>query len=320
MSSEGLDAMTGEFPRIKRSQRMARCSWLVAEATTCLAIAAVICTSLGCRNEDTALPVATPSFKANLTRAPQGSPIDVTYRFLVAPNAAPFAKNYRVMVHVLDSDEELMWTDDHDPPTPARQWKPGQLIEYTRTIFIPVYPYLGMARIEMGLYSTDSQERLPLTGDDTGQRAYRVGSLELLPQTDNIFVIFKDGWHSPETPENDPAGEWQWTKKNATLSMRNPKRDVLFYLHADQPSSYLPAPQRVTVTLGAQQVDDFVLQPKIEVIRKVLLTAAQLGSADTTEITLHVDTTFVPSAMAPGQTKDPRELGIRVFHAFIQPR
>jgi hypothetical protein len=33
-----------------------------------------------------------------------------------------------------------------------------------------------------------------------------------------------------------------------------------------------------------------------------------------------VDRTFVPSAIAPDKTKDPRELGLRVFHAFIQPR
>ena len=41
------------------------------------------------------------------------------------------------MVHVVDTDEELMWTDDHHPPTPTSQWKPGQTIEYTRTVFVP---------------------------------------------------------------------------------------------------------------------------------------------------------------------------------------
>jgi len=285
----------------------------------CLA-AVLMGATVACRQEETAPPVATPTFKATVTRVPQGSPIDVTYRFAVAPSAPLFAKDYRVMVHVLDSDEELMWTDDHDPPTPTRQWKAGQVIEYARTIFIPVYPYLGMATIEMGLYAADSQERLPLSGEDMGQRAYRVGALELLPQTDNIFIIFRDGWHSPETAENNAAVEWQWTKKDATLSMRNPKRDVLFYLHADQPSALLSGPQRVTVTLGAQQIDDFVLEARKEVIRKIPLTTTQLGSGETTELAIHVDQTFVPSALAPGQTKDPRELGIRVYHAFVQPR
>ena len=286
----------------------------------CLVIAALVGASVGCRQQDTAPPVATPSFKTNMTRVAQGSPIDVTYRFAVAPNAPPFTKNYRVMVHMLDSDEELMWTDDHDPPTPTEQWKPGQIIEYARTIFIPIYPYLGMATIEMGLYSAESEERLPLAGEDAGQRAYRVGSLEMLPQTDNLFVIFRDGWHSPETAQNNATVEWQWTKKDATLSMRNPKRDVLFYLHADQPASLL-APQQVTVTIGAQQIDEFVLQPRApDVVRKVPLTAAQLGSSDTTDIVIHVDKPFVPATVAPGQAQDRRELGIRVYHVFVQPR
>jgi hypothetical protein len=48
--------------------------------------------------------------------------------------------------------------------------------------------------------------------------------------------------------------------------------------------------------------------------------AAQLGQAETTEIRIHVDRTFVPMTMAPDKSKDPRELGLRVFHAFIQPR
>ena len=44
----------------------------------------------------------------------------------VLPNAAPFTENYRVFVHVVDTDDKLMWTDDHDPPIPSTQWKPGQ--------------------------------------------------------------------------------------------------------------------------------------------------------------------------------------------------
>jgi hypothetical protein len=285
-------------------------------------IGVIVCvTMVACGSkEDPAPPVATPSFTMNLQRVPLGSPVEITYRFAVAPNAPPFAKDYLVMVHVLDSDEELMWTDDHQPATPTRQWKPGQVVEYTRTVFFPVYPYLGTATIEMGLYAQDTGERLPLAGEDTGQRGYRVGKVELLPQTENIFVIFKDGWHPPETAENNATLEWQWMKKDGTLSMRNPKRDVLFYLHADHPRSVMTDPQHVTVTIGDETIDDFTLESGAEVIRKLPLTAAQLGQGETTEIRIHVDRTFVPVAIAPDKTKDPRELGLRVFHAFIQPR
>ena len=44
------------------------------------------------------------------------------------------------------------------------------------------------------------------------------------------------------------------------------------------------------------------------------VTAAQLGAGDMAELTIEVDQTFVPGG------GDTRELGIRVFHAFIEPK
>ena len=74
---------------------------------------------------DEAPPVATPSVGVSRTEAAIGSPIDITYTFAVAPTAPPFAEDYVVFVHFINDDGELMWTDDHRPPTPVREWKPG---------------------------------------------------------------------------------------------------------------------------------------------------------------------------------------------------
>ena len=272
-----------------------------------------------CRREaPEAPPVATPSFHLSQSRVPLGSPVEVTYKFVVAPNAPPITENYRVFVHFLDSDKERMWTDDHDLPIPTTQWKPGQVIEYTKTMFVPVYPYMGSATVLMGLYSLSSNSRLPLTGEDNGQRAYSVGQLELLPQTENIFVMFKDGWHPAETPPDNAAVEWQWTKKEATLSVRNPKRDITFYLHLDQPGVFTES-QQVSVTLGDQTIDSFTIEAGKELIRKPRITAAQLGNADVVDLKITVDKTYVPAVITNGASRDPRELGVRVFHAYVQP-
>src|SRR3954468_8651649 len=208
------------------------------------------------RKQAEAPPVATASFNVKQTRVPLGSPVEVTYKFVVAKDAPKINENYRVFVHFLDADKERMWTDDHDLPIPTTQWKPGQVIEYTKTMFVPVYPYMGPATVLMGLYSQASNSRLPLAGENNGQRAYTVGKIELLPQTENIFVMFKDGWHPAETPPDNAAVEWQWTKKEATLSVRNPKKDVILYLHLDSPGIF-NEPQQVTVTLGNQTIDSF---------------------------------------------------------------
>ena len=98
-------------------------------------------------------------------------------------------------------------------------------------------PYVGAAKIVAGLYTPGNNERLKLSNDDRGDRSYKVADFELLPQTENIFVIFKDGWHPAEVvAEGAGRTEWQWTKKEATLAFRNPKRDVVLFLQVDNPA------------------------------------------------------------------------------------
>jgi len=124
----------------------------------------------GCGTSSKQPPVATPAVAVNHARVPLGSPLEITYEFRIAADAPAFAEDYRVFVHFVDADEELMWTDDHFPPTPTTQWKPGQTIKYNRLLFVPVYPYVGDASIEIGLYGKDGK-RLPLAGTEKGQRA-----------------------------------------------------------------------------------------------------------------------------------------------------
>jgi hypothetical protein len=279
----------------------------------------------GCRkNQPSTPPLATPTLSLSRSRAPLGSPIDLTYRFAVASDAR-FTQDYRVMLHVLDADDELMWTDDHNPPVPTTAWKAGQNIEYTRTVFVPVCPYVGEAVLQIGLYSAVDQKRVTLSGTDSGQQAYKVGTLELLPQTENIFMVFKDGWHPAEVAEHSSRlecsmVEWQWTKKNATIAFKNPKKNCLIYLEVDNPGGVFRDLQTVQVSAGDQPIDRFTLKPGNQALRKIPVTVEQLGSSDMVLLTIDVDKTFVPALLNPSQANDPRELGIRVFHAFVETK
>ncbi len=267
---------------------------------------------------DTAAPVARPVVTFSKTRIPLGSPVEIKYRFEVDPQAR-FDQDYRVLVHFLDADEELMWTDDHTPPVPTSAWKPGQAVEYTRTIFIPVYPYVGDALVTVGLYAPGSNQRLPLAGDLLGQREYRAARLQLQPQFDSVLVVFKDGWHPSEAAPDNPALEWQWTRKESTLSFRNPRQNATFFLHYDGQPQMVEGPQTVTVLLHGEAVDTFQVPNGRDDIRRIPLKAAQFGADELVEMTLQVDKSFVP-ALAPGGSRDPRELGIRVFHAYVEPQ
>ena len=287
-----------------------------------LFVAAVGALTVGaaCRKKEPATPpVATPSVTLNHDKAPLGSPIDVTYRFVVA-NDARFDQNLRVMVHVVDSDEEMIFNFDHNPPTPTSEWKPGQTIEYTRTEFIPVYPYVGEASIQVGLYSMTTQKRVALSGEDAGQKAYKVARLQLQPQTENVYTVFKEGWHPAEQAEHNATVEWQWTKKNASLVFKNPKKDVVFYLDLDNPGSAFKEPQHVQLLIGGEPIDEFTLPPAQPMLRKVPIKAAQLGAEDMVELRVAVDKSFVPALLPAANSHDPRELGVRVFHAYIDAR
>jgi hypothetical protein len=278
-------------------------------------VSGVLASACG-RNEGSAPPVATPSISLSRDKVPLGGPIDVTYKFVVAADAK-FAQNYRVMVHVVDANEELMWTDDHDPPVATTEWKPGQTVEYTRTVFVPVYPYVGEATIQLGLYSKPSEPRLALSGEDVGQRAYKVGRVQLAPQSEAVFSVFKEGWHPAEQAEHNAMVEWHWTKKFATLAVRNPKKDSVLYLELDNPGGIFDEAQQVTVSIGATMLDQFTLTPrKPPLLRRIALPAAALGTDDNVDVRIEVDKTFVPSQLSP-TSKDPRELGVRVFHAAV---
>lgn len=270
------------------------------------------------RQPDTAAAVVTPSVTLARSDVAVGSPVDVTYRFVVAPGAS-FTEDYWVFVHFLDTDRELMWTDDHQPSVATRGWKPGQTIEYTRTMFVPKFPYVGEASVELGLYSPTTGERIPMTGENQGQRSYRLATFNLRMQSENLFVVFRDGWHETEVSGEGVGLEWQWSRQVGTIAFRNPMRDARFFLQVDQPVSAIKS-QHVEVRSGDIVVDEFELAPGPRVLRTVDITKDQFGENETVEISISVDKTFVPALMPELKSSDSRELGIRVFRAFVQPR
>jgi hypothetical protein len=257
--------------------------------------------------------VATPSLSFSKDRVPIGSAVTLTYKFAVAAGAK-IDKDYYVFVHVLDPDGEQMWTDDHLPPTPTSQWQPGQTIEYKRTIFVPNYPYIGEANVRLGLYDPPSGRRLVLNAPEVSRREYLITKFQVLASSENIYIIPKDGWHPTEVDAKNPQEEWQWTKKTATLAFKNPKKDSTLYLQYDARADLFTPPQEVVLAIAGAPVGHFTADQKAKTLLTFPLTAAQLGSGDLVELTIDVDKTF-----KPGGT-DPRELGIRVFHTYLEPK
>ncbi len=181
-------------------------------------------------------------------------------------------------------------------------------------MFVPNYPYIGEAAVRLGLYNQSTSKRLTLNAPEVSRKEYVVSKFQLQPQSENIFLIYKDGWHPAEVAADNATSEWQWTKKTASLSFRNPKKDATFYLEFDARIDLFNPPQQVTVRLGDQPVAAFAADSKDRKLLTFPITAAQFGSGEMAELVIDVDRTFNPGG------GDPRDLGIRVFHAFIEPK
>jgi hypothetical protein len=272
-----------------------------------------------CRRSPVDVNPIVPSMTVGLPRAPLGSPLEVTYKWTVEAGARPIPADHRAFVHFLDSSNKtVVFNDDHVPVPPPDQWKPGQTYTYTRTVFIPVVPYVGAAHLIMGLYPSSGQgQRIALKAEDIGMQAYKVGSMELLPQTEAIFLVRKDGWHNEEAQAQDPERTFTWTKKEALVSFKNPKRDVIVYLDAETNVKAFPRVPVLTISAGGRAGLSMPIESSDIFLKKLHFKAEQLGSEEWVDLRLSMDQSFIPKAL--GSSHDDRELGLLVYHLHVVP-
>ena len=287
-----------------------------ASFTVATSILIVACTG---SQVDNAKPVASASVSVSPAVVASGMPVELDVKFAVAPDAPPFQEDYTVFVHVVDDDGRMIGTVDHSPPTPTKEWKAGSTIEYKHTDYAPVSDYVGDATFVVGLYSKASGERLPLAGEAVEPRAIKAGSFEMRERTEPYMVVFREGWHAPEAPKGSGV-EWRWSTKSGALTFVNPKHDVELTLELDQPNNVFSVAQHLEIRMGDSVVDDFDLEPGAVMVRRIALDQSQMGDAQTVELAVVPDKTFVPARLAALQSTDTRQLGVRVFRAFVQPK
>ncbi len=291
---------------------MQRRSWRAGAVVALAALALMP----ACKRRSAEVNPIVPSFQVNRAKAPLGSAIEMTYTWTLEANAKKLGE-YRALVHFLDSHKVVLFTDDHLPPTPTTGWEPGQTISYKRTVFIPVYPYVGDVSVVMGLYPAQGKgERVALKGEDVGLRAYKVGMMEFQPQTENIFLVYKDGWHNPETSPQNPGLERTWTKQDALVSFKNPKQEVVVYLEADTCVKCFTQPPVLTLAVGTKVGVTIPIENGDLLLKKVRVKAEDLGAEDWVDLRLSMNQSFVPKNLTPPQNDD-RELGLMVSHLFV---
>lgn len=282
------------------------------------ALSAAVLPAAASGRETAEVNLIVPSIQLNRVKVPQGSALELTYTWVVEPGAKKLDQDYRTFVHFLDSRGGLLFGDDHQPEPPSSKWQPGQTYSYRRTLFVPASAYLGNVEIRMGLYPYPGRgERPALKGVHRGLREYRVGTLELLPQTENIALVYKEGWHDPETHPENPSVERTWAKKDARVSFRNPKRNVIVYLEGDTCMACFTRPPELTLTIGKNVGLRVPIEgPQVQ-LKKIRVKAADLGAEEWVDLRLSMSESFVPKNLTPPLNDDYRELGFNVYHLYV---
>ncbi len=260
----------------------------------------------------------TASFKANRMSAPLDSAIEVTYSWTTGPEFKKIEGDYRALVHFIDQGKVLLFTDDHAITPAPSQWEANKTYSYTRTVFVPVVTYIGDATVTVGLYPDGRGERIPLKGEDFGLREYAVAKMQLLAQVENVRVYYKEGWHNPE-PGPNPMVETTWTKKEAVLSFKNPKKPVIVYLQFDAPYSpknYPAGPPTLSLAAQGRVGLSHTFENGELVEKKIRFKAEDLGEEDTVELRFGMSQTINPKALGMSPTDD-RELGVRMYDVFV---
>ena len=259
-----------------------------------------------------------PKVQLNRVRVPLGSALEITYTWAVEPGAKKLDQDYRTFVHFLDTHGAMIFADDHQPEPPSSRWEPGKTYTYTRTKFIPLYPYVGDLEVRMGLYPHPGRgERPALKGTDSGLREYSVAKIELLPKTENIFLFYKDGWHRPEPHPENPAIERTWTKKEALVSFKNPKKDVVVYLEADTSPKFFPEPPVLTVAVGNKAGIVLPIEGSDVFLKKIRVKAEDLGTDEWVDLRLMMNQSFVPKLLPTPLNNDDRELGLLKYQLYV---
>ena len=218
-----------------------------------------------------------------------------------------------MFVHVLDPEGEQLWDDDHLPPTPTSQLEAGRDDRVHADDLRAELPlHRRGERPARALPAGDA--RLPLSGTEASRREYVVAKFQILPQSENIFLIYKDGWHPAEVAADNPPSEWQWTKKRGHDLVPEPEegRDVLHRVR--RPGRLFTPPQQVTVLVGGQPIGDVLRRHEGEEARDVSRSRPPSSGRARWR-----NWSRGRSDVQAGGA-DPRELGIRVFHTFIEPK
>lgn len=261
--------------------------------------------------------------KLNLTLLPDiitdSLYVKIKYEFIISDDFQALNDDYRVFVHFWRvKNKEMLMVDDHQPEKMISQWKKGDKINYTRTLYIPRFldefdiDFEGyeVIKLTVGLYNP----KIESSKITLFQKSINIQSASSIAPE----IVYDEGWYQSETDlnlENKDERIWRWTSKKAVCIIENPKKECLLKIIGAVDKTKFED-QKVILKINDKTLEEFVPQTS-RFSKDYVVTPTMMGVEDEFRFTIESSKTFIPSALNPG-VNDDRELGVQVFFLYFR--
>jgi len=244
---------------------------------------------------------------------PLGEPLDMRFSWSTGSEFSAPALDYKIFVHLIDPQGNILMQDDHFPPEPTSQWTAGQTLDYERWLYVSELE-VEYVDIVVGLY--EREDRAQIQGSAGWSESVTIHRLGIRADDMTGIPVYMSGWHPrEETPDEDP-GAWKWTEDVAKAVFTNPMKSAVLHLSGHSPVDEVGGPQTVVVKIGDQEVARLEITDADTFTERVEIPVAAMGEGEWVELTLEASPVLVPEELDP-ESGDNRRLGLQVFMLYM---
>lgn len=246
-----------------------------------------------------------------------GSPLDIGYTWAPSDGFEAPADDFRVFVHIVDPDGNMVGQDDYFPEVPTSQWRAGQPFTERHLLYLDPDLRVDYLDFYVGLY------------DDEGQvGTLRGGRFRNRPLVHTVIVrtddqgglpVYVEGFAEKEmslTSDDINVREWQWMGRQGLVAFGNPRGPATLHVRARSPVDFLGGTQTVTIKIGELEIARYERIDSSPYLLRFDVPGEGLGDGDWIDFTIEVDNFFVPAQVEERST-DTRELGLQVFWMYL---
>lgn len=252
---------------------------------------------------------------------PVGAPFDIGYTWTPNEGFEPPAEDYKVFVHFVDPDGNIVAQDDHFPPQPTSQWSEGKPLTYRHWLYPDPDLRPDYFDVYVGLYDGESMEQVATMHEGTFENRPQVHSIAVRADDQGGVPVYVEGFEEREfslTTADPYLREWQWMRQRGVVAFGNPQGPATLHLRALSPVDFFESrTQRVTIRAGDQEIASFEATDSSPYLMRFEVPGEGLGDGSWVDFTIEVDQVFVPAQVQEG-SDDIRELGLQVYWMYLQ--